>query len=71
MKSPWKYQKINEVLQEWYQRCCVSNIYLNGPMLTEEPLEIKEKFPNRRLDEFNASDGWLDGWKSVYFIKEH
>ena len=27
---PAKYQKINDILYLWYQRCCASNIYPNG-----------------------------------------
>ena len=28
-----KYHKLNEILFEWYKRCCASNIYPNGAML--------------------------------------
>ena len=38
---PGKYQKINDILYLWYQRCCASNIYPNGPMLKEEAMAIK------------------------------
>ena len=41
-KRPGKYQKINYNLYLWYQRCCASNIYPNGPMLKEEEMMIKE-----------------------------
>ena len=47
-----KYQKIlryneilfehNEILFEWYKRCCASNIYPNGVMLKEKTMVIKE-----------------------------
>ena len=30
------YHKINEILFEWYKRCCASNIYPNGVMIKEE-----------------------------------
>ena len=57
---PGKYQKINDILYLWYQRCFASNIYPNGPMLKEEVMAIKESLKHSRLDQFRASDGWLD-----------
>ena len=67
---PGKYQKINDILYLWYQRCFASNIYPNGPMLKEEVMAIKESLKHSRLDQFRASDGWLDTQKSAYAIKE-
>ena len=54
----------------WYQRCWALNIYPNGPMLKEEAMAIKESLQNSSLDQFCASEGWLDIWKSAYAIKE-
>ena len=39
-------------------------------MLKEEAEAIKERFQDYSLDNFSASDGWLDGWKTAYAIKE-
>ena len=39
-----KYHKINEILFEWYKRCCVCNIYSNNVMLKVEAMTIKENF---------------------------
>ena len=39
-----KYHKINEILFEWYKRCCASNIYRNDVMLKEEAMAIKTNF---------------------------
>ena len=33
-------------------------------------MAIKESLQDSSLDQFSASDGWLDTWKSVYSIKE-
>ena len=38
-----KDRKINEILYEWYQRCCASNTYPNGLMLKEEAKTVKER----------------------------
>ena len=54
---PGKYQKINDILYLWYQRCCASNIYPNGPMLKEEAMAIKESLQDSSLDQLRASDG--------------
>ena len=68
--QPGKYQRINDILYLWYQRCCASNIYPNGLMLKEEAMAIKESLQDSSLDQFCASDGWLATWKSAYIIKE-
>ena len=65
-----KYQKINDILYLWYQTFCALNIYPNGPMLKDEAMAIKESLQNGSLDQFHASDGWLDTWKSAYTIKK-
>ena len=67
---PGKYQKINDILYLWYQRCCASNIYPNGPMLKKEAMAIKESLQDSSLDQLRASDGQLDTWKSANAIKE-
>ena len=69
---PGKYQRINDICGNdlSYQRCFASNIYPNGPMLKEEVMAIKESLKHSRLDQFRASDGWLDTQKSAYAIKE-
>ena len=67
---PGKYKSINDILYEWYQKCCSSNFDLNGPLLKEEAMEIKNQLENSDLDGFFASDGWLEKWKATYTIKE-
>ena len=58
---PGKYKVINDILYEWYQKCCSSNFYPNGPLL-KEAMEIKCQLQNSDLDGFVASDGWLKKW---------
>ena len=48
------------MIYEWYQKCCFSNFYPNGPLLKEEAMEIKNQLQNSDLDGFVASDGWLE-----------
>ena len=47
-----KYHTLNEILYEWYKRCCTSNIYPNGAMLKEEAMAIKEQL-NQSLSVFD------------------
>ena len=39
-------------------------------MLKEKAKTIKERLQDSSLDGFSALDGWLDGWKTAYAIKE-
>lgn len=39
-------------------------------MLKKEAKAMKEKLQDCSLGAFSASDGWLDGWKTAYAIKE-
>ena len=39
-------------------------------MLKEEAMEIKEQLKIIDFDDFRASDGWLDLWKTTYSVKE-
>ena len=61
---------INEILFEWYKKCRASNIYPNSAMLKGEAMVIKEQLQNSDFDDFSASDGWLDCWKTTYPVKE-
>ena len=67
---PGKYKVINDILYEWYQKCCSSNFYPNGPLLKEEAMKIKNQLQNSDFDGLVASDGWLEKWKATYAIKE-
>ena len=60
-KTPGKYKVINDILYEWYQKCCSSNFYPNGPLLTEEAMEIKNQLQNSDLDGLLLQ---MDGLKS-------
>ena len=39
-------------------------------MLKEETIAIKEQLQNSDFDDFSATDGWLDCWKTTYSVKE-
>ena len=41
-----KYKIINDILYDWYQKCCASNFHPTGLLLKEEAMEIKTQFQN-------------------------
>ena len=61
---------MNEILFEWYKRSCTSNMYPNCVMLKEQAMTMKEQLQNSDSDDFSVSDGQLDCWKTIYFVKE-
>ena len=55
-----QFHKINEIMYEWFKKCCEASIYLDGKMLKEEALEIKKNLNNDEFLSFTASNGWLE-----------
>ena len=55
-----KYGIINNVLYEWYIKCCQAGIYPDGALLQEEALKIKTELNDSNLGDFKASNGWVD-----------
>ena len=55
-----KSKAINDILYSRFKKCKASGIYLNGPALKEEAINIKQSFNRPELDGFKASEGWLD-----------
>ena len=58
-KRKEQFHNINEVLYVWFQKCCTANIYLDGPKLEEEAMEIKEGLDQEEFENFTAPNGWL------------
>ena len=65
-----KFKSINDILYSWFKKCESSGIYVNGPLLKEEAMSIKQSLNLPELDGFKASEGWLDKWKLSHGIKE-
>ena len=51
-------------------KTAVSGIYVSGSLLKEEAMNIKDLLSNPDLNDFKASEGWLDKWKLSYGIRE-
>ena len=63
--------RLSMILYEWYQKCCSSNFYPNGPLLKEEAMEIKNQLQNSEFDGFVASDGWLEKWNAIMQLRRN
>ena len=68
--SHQKFKVINKILYSWFKKCKAFGIYVNGSLLKEEAMNIKESLNRPELDGFKASKGWLDKWKLSHSIKE-
>ena len=64
---PEKYEDLNKALRKWFLNCQSENIPLNGPLLKEKAIAFATEL---KIDNFQASDGWLEKWKKriVYFL---
>ena len=69
-KRKGQFNDINEILYEWFKKCCAANIYPDGPMLKEEAMEIKKCLDKVEFKNFTASNGWLEKWKISYDVRE-
>ena len=65
---PQRYQLINDVLYNGYTKCCSANEHPDGAMLQKEALLIKEELAKPELEDFNASNRWLESFKKAHRI---
>ena len=57
-KRKGQFNEINEILSEWFKKCCAAIIYPDGPML--KAMEIKKCLDKIEFKNFTASNGWLE-----------
>ena len=64
---PEKYEDLNKTLMKWFFNCRSENIPLNEPLLKEKAIAFATEL---KIENFQASDGWLEKWKKrfVYFL---
>ena len=62
-----KYSELNEALHSWYLLAVSKNVFPNGVILAEKAKEIAARLG---VDDFKASNGWLDRWKKKHNIKK-
>ena len=59
--------ELNEALYSWYLLAVSKNVYPDGLILTENAKEIGSRIG---IDDFKASNGWLDSWKKKHNIRK-
>ena len=64
-KRPAMYEEINHAVFDWFCLARCSNVPISGPMIQQEAKEIAERL---NIDNFKASNGWLEKWKHHYNI---
>ena len=65
-----KYKAINDIVYPWFKKWGSSGIFVNGSLIKEEEINIKEGLNRGALNDFKASDGWLEKWEFGYGIHE-
>ena len=55
-KRKGQFNDIKEILYEWFKKCCAANIYPDGPMLKEKPMEINNYLGKVEFKNFTASN---------------
>ena len=63
-----KNEEIDNALLDWFRKARSKNIPITGPMLQEKATRIAEAL-DVSLEEFKASNGWLDRFKKRNGIK--
>ncbi|XP_070573829.1 tigger transposable element-derived protein 4-like [Ptychodera flava] len=65
-KTTSKFEEINDLTWTWFQQARAKNIPISGPMLQEKGLSFAASLG---VEDFKASNGWLDSWKSRHAVK--
>ena len=60
------HEEIDDLTWRWFQRARSLNIPVSGPMIQEQAREYAVQLNN--VDDFKASNGWLDRFKSRHNI---
>ena len=59
------YDKIDEMVWEWFLKARSKNLPITGKMIQEEVLLLSLKLG---YDDFMASNGWLHKWQQRHYI---
>ena len=61
-----RFQDIDSAMLEWFRMARSKNIPVSGPMLQAKAVAVAEQM---QLENFKASNGWLEKFKTQYKIK--
>ena len=62
---PAEYPELENCLVEWVKQCLSNNVPVNGPLIKQKEREYETKL---KIEDFCASNGWLDGFKNKWFV---
>ena len=60
-----EYEDLDTAVYTWFHKTRANNVPVSGVALKEKALQFAKAL---HLDDFRASDGWLDRWKSRYNV---
>ncbi|XP_031549387.1 tigger transposable element-derived protein 6-like [Actinia tenebrosa] len=61
-----KYERLNDLTWQWFQRARSKNIPISGPIIQEKACQFAKELD---IANFKGSNSWLDRWKPCYYIK--
>ncbi|XP_041364109.1 tigger transposable element-derived protein 6-like [Gigantopelta aegis] len=61
-----KFDKLNELVWQWFCQAHAKNIPISGPIIQEKASEFAKELA---VADFKGSNGWLDRWKCRYSVK--
>ena len=62
-----KYSVLKQSLYDWFCLAVSKNVHPDGRILKDKAVEIARRL---HCDDFKASNGWLDGWKERYNVRQ-
>ena len=62
-------QQVDQLVYEWFVNQRSKNIPITGPLLQERARQIRQELGGPGVDDFKASNGWLEKFRSRHNIK--
>ena len=60
-----KFDKLNQLVWQWFCRARAKNIPISGPIIQEKAIVFAKEL---EITDFKSLNGWLDRWKERYSI---
>ena len=62
-------QRVDQLVYEWFVLQRSKNIPITGPLLQERARQIRQQLGGPAVEDFKASNGWLEKFRSRHNIK--
>ncbi|KAK6487620.1 tigger transposable element-derived protein 6-like, partial [Huso huso] len=66
LKPTCRFEQVNVLLWEWFKQACAKKMPILGTILQTKALEFANHL---NIEDFKASNGWLECWRSRYAVK--